>query len=157
MSLVQACAALSPTEEAALESEWEVGPFSKAKELAANATQALVPEGVRAEVEGVWNGVRSFCDEQWDDAVAEVVAKRQEKQYLEQVSQPSISSMSTPAGDRERAEAARRRMAEWSFEGPQPWRQALTSLVFSFAVFDACQARWSNYSRDELYSTQEKP
>jgi len=61
-------------------------------------------------------------------------------------SRPSVATAlyGEPDGD-EAAAAERRRMAEWSLAGPQPWRPVLTSLFFTFALFDACRGKWTAY------------
>ena len=46
--------------------------------------------------------------------------------------------------------AARSRRAEWSLEGPQPWRQVLESLVYSFALMGALRKRWVEYDSEEV-------
>lgn len=44
--------------------------------------------------------------------------------------------------------AARRRVAAWSLSGPQPWRQVVLSLLFTFALLDATRNKWANYPED---------
>lgn len=65
---------------------------------------------------------------------------------------PSVATMLYGPDEEPAADEERRRLAEWSFDGPQPWRQALTSIVFTFAVFHACASKWGDYPEDGLYS-----
>ena len=44
--------------------------------------------------------------------------------------------------------AARRRVAAWSLAGPQPWRQVVLSLLFTFALLDATRSKWASYPED---------
>lgn len=44
--------------------------------------------------------------------------------------------------------AARRTVAAWSLAGPQPWRQVVLSLLFTFALLDATRAKWASYPED---------
>ena len=219
------------------DAEWELGPLSSGKltRWSSSAFEAVVPEDVRGEATDVWQYMRTFCDAQWEAAMAVAVENRQRREaeaeaeaeaaaeaaveatdeggffgWLRGV-QEEAAAQAAPAkkgssaadaaaatatdrspsrpflristttskagradggaaatdqgavdaetiaapggppsvaavlyGDQvsEADQAAHRAAAEWSFEGPQPWRRALTSLVFTFALIDACWSRW---------------
>ena len=53
--------------------------------------------------------------------------------------------------------AARRRQAEWSLEGAQPWRQLLESLFFSFALMGVARGRWVAYDAEEVAALVREP
>jgi len=158
--------------------EWTIGPWSSGTpaRLAKSLTRTIVPAPIREEVAGVWERLRAFCDDQWDEAVAGAVERRREKEgvlsggrsrareeagAVAQGREGGVPSVATllygPADENEEMAASRRRLAEWSFEGARPWRQGLTSLLFTFAVFDACVARWTDYPEDGIYNELPSP
>lgn len=98
-------------------------------------TRLVVPKVVREELAAVWETMRSFMDDEWDEAVIRATARRRAVQFG-----PSDHLAGGSVSD-----DAIQQLAKWSFEGSQPWRQAFTSLLFSFALFDACRAQWQAY------------
>jgi len=114
-------AAAAPPAEA-----WDgmIGPF--------NASGA-VPPRVRQETAEVWKTLLGFCEALWPQAQREELRKRGE----------APASEEEPAEEAQKAETMAR-LAAWSLDGPQPWRQLYSATLFSAALAATCRKYWED-------------
>ena len=153
--------------------DWDgmIGPFNTTatRESMVNA----LPQMVRDESALVWTTVDEFCDAQWLPAVSRTVTERRDRLEKEFQAQKAFeeamgqsdnvfSALATlgdngqsddkPKGADESTEAERderARLAAWALDGPQPWRQLISSTFFSFALMGAARRKWVEYPKDE--------
>ena len=156
--------ALAKAEEEA----WDgmIGPLNTT--VVTTSVGGAIPQGVRDESAEVWKTLNEFIDDQWIPAVRSAVLERRDelerqeqgKRMLEemknggQVSQNAFRAVSEKPKRVEKASAAdlagRARMASWTVDGPKgPWRELLSSVYFSFALFGSARRQWQAYPQTE--------
>jgi len=146
-----------------------VGPLNTT--AVRSSAAALVPEGVRDEFGAIWSTVDTFCDVQWEPAVRQAVLRRRRETARQERAQARLDEILS-GGNMGRGEAlaqllaegsesddtgkldeqptkadleARSRLARWSLDGPQPWRQIFGATLFGFAMAGAARRQWVDY------------
>mmetsp|Transcript_54370 Transcript_54370/g.140441 ORF Transcript_54370/g.140441 Transcript_54370/m.140441 type:complete len:613 (+) Transcript_54370:41-1879(+) len=158
------------TEEDAV---WDgmIGPLNTT--AISEAVISTIPADAREESTEVWRMLNEFCDDQWRPALQRTLRERQadkerqaridevlkdmkegkyvERALLSTLSQEPKKVVELPPTT---ADFARRnRMSEWSLEeGKRPWRELLSTTLFSFALASSARGKWVDYplTEDEL-------
>ena len=147
-----------------------LGPLNTSS--VSDAVVGMVPNTARVELAEVWTQCRAFCDEQWQPAVVQAVARKRlelerqekvktmlatlaqggkaERSLLDELRAPLPKLEEQPPSAADLASLAR--MARWTLAAEGPWRELTSALLFSFALAASARQRWDKYpqSYEEL-------
>lgn len=142
-----------------------LGPLNTSS--VSDAVVGMVPNTARVELAEVWTQCRAFCDEQWQPAVVQAVARKRlelerqekvkkmlatlaqggkaERSLLDELRAPLPKLEEQPPSAADLASLAR--MARWTLAAEGPWRELTSALLFSFALAASARQRWDKYPR----------